>query len=140
MFFYILIVVVVGLFFWAIISFVMKDVGLEHLKMIDTDEAYDLIEKNAENPDFQIIDLRTHNEYYQEHLKDAILVSYTDDDFKEQLNTLDKNKTYLVYCWKGKKAKHVRSVMNKSGFQRAYLLSGGFKTWKDEGFPVEKYR
>jgi rhodanese-related sulfurtransferase len=131
-------VLVVSSFYWIIINFSMKQAGLEHLKIIETKEAYELINQNKDNPDFKILDMRTHLEYYDDHIQNAILVSYTDNDFKEQLMRLDTATSYLVYCWKGSKNKHIRAMMKEAGFSQAWYIDDGYEDWIEMGYPVEK--
>ncbi len=137
-FFSLAFILVVSTFYWIIINFSMKQAGLEHLQIIDADEAYILIQENKENPEFQILDMRTHLEYYDDHIEDAKLVSYTDDDFHDQLMRLDTAYAYLVYCWRGSKNKHIRVMMKKAGFSRAWFIDDGYEDWIEKGYPVKK--
>lgn len=134
--FSILVVGMVGSFFWLIINFSMNIAGFENLIKINVAEAAQLIEENKDNPDFVIVDVRTYREYYNDHIKNAILIAYPEKDFDEQLQKLDKGKTYLFYCWEGRKIKHIRAKMKKAGFEKAYFMKGGYSDWVDEGYPI----
>jgi len=61
-------------------------------------DAYTLIQKNKGNPDFVILDVRTPAEFADEHIENAINLDYYSETFRDDLNKLDKTKTYLIYC------------------------------------------
>jgi rhodanese-related sulfurtransferase len=131
-------IILVSTFYWIIINFSMNPAGFEHLKIIDTNEAWELIQQNRDNPDFKILDTRTHLEYYDDHIENAMLVSHHDDDFEDQLLSLDTTYAYLVYCWRGSKNKHIRAIMKKAGFSKAWFIDDGYEDWLEKGYPVEK--
>ena len=58
-------------------------------------------------------------------------------DFPE-INKLDKNKTYLIYCRSGNRSRGALSVMVELGFRAVYHLSVGINGWVEEGFPITK--
>ena len=96
-------------------------------------EARDLIDSN---PDLVIIDVSPH--YAQGHLPGAVHYYLGDGSLDEAIPTLDKDKTYLVYC-------HVDSVaiagaqkLIDAGFENVYRLEGNYGAWVDAGYPVEK--
>ena len=58
-------------------------------------------------------------------------------DFESKLDTLDKEKPYLVHCAAGGRSAKTRDLMQKHQFQTIYHLEGGFKAWEKAGKPVE---
>ena len=96
-------------------------------------EAKELIEKT---PDIVIIDVSP--AYAKGHLPNAVNYFIGDGSLDRAIPTLDKNKTYLVYC-------HVDSVaiegvqkLVDAGFTKVYRLAGNYKAWVDAGYPIEK--
>ena len=71
---------------------------------ITPEEAYALIQDNRDNQNFVIIDVRTPEEYASGHIEKAINLDYYSETFKDELNKLDKNKTYLIYCRSGRRS------------------------------------
>jgi len=108
------------------------------VKNVDPGEAHALIEKNKDNPDFVILDVRTAEEYSQGHLKDSAVIDYTSETFEEEVGQLDKTKTYLVYCRTGRRSDEAAEKMEEAGFVNIYHLDGGITEWEESGFPVEK--
>ena len=68
---------------------------------ITPQEAFTLIQNNQDNPDFVILDVRTPKEFAEEYIEDATNMNFYSETFRDELNQLDKNKTYLVYCRSG---------------------------------------
>ena len=103
---------------------------------ITTQKAYDLIQENADNPDFIILDVRTPEEYDSGYIEGAINIDYNSEDFSAQLETLDKDKTYLIYCRTGRRSAGARDVMEELGFREVYNMSGGIVEWEAQGLPI----
>ena len=99
---------------------------------VTTAEAQDLIDTV---PDLIIIDVST--AYDNGHLPGAVNYYLGDGSLDAAIPTLDKTKTYLVYC-------HVDSVaiagaqkLIDAGFENVYRLEGNYGAWVDAGYPVE---
>ena len=105
---------------------------------ITPQEAFTLIQNNQDNPDFVIIDVRTPDEFAEEHLENATNINFYSETFRDTLNTLDKNKTYLIYCRSGGRSGSALDVMAELNFKEAYNILGGINLWKTEGLPTVK--
>jgi rhodanese-related sulfurtransferase len=104
---------------------------------IDPRKCFDLIEKNKDNPQFVILDVRGPDEHGQGHVKDSILIELQSPDFKSKLEELDKDKTYLVYCRSGMRSAKAAKIMEKMEFENIYAMEGGFTNWCACGLPQE---
>lgn len=62
------------------------------IKNITPEEAHVLIEKNKNNPNFVILDVRTPEEFAEGHIENAVTLDYYSENFRDDLNKLDKNK------------------------------------------------
>ena len=47
----------------------------------------------------------------------------------DEINKLDKNKSYFIYCKAGSRSAQACSIMNQLGFEKTYNLLGGFSNW-----------
>ena len=103
---------------------------------ITTAKADDLIQENAGNPDFIVIDVRTPEEYASGYIDNAVNIDFYTADFREQLAALDRDKTYLIYCRTGRRSASARDIMAELGFREVYNMSGGIVAWEAEGRPV----
>jgi rhodanese-related sulfurtransferase len=98
-------------------------------------EAYDLVQENKDNPDFVILDVRTSEEFAAEHIENAVNINLNGPNFREAVNQLDKNKTYVVYCRTGVRAAEAAAIMKELGFKNVYDM-GGIEAWKEAGYPT----
>ncbi len=105
---------------------------------ITPQEAFTLIQNNQNNPDFVIIDVRTPQEFVAEHIENATNMDFYSEAFRDTLNTLDKNKTYLIYCRSGGRSGSALDIMAELNFREVYNILGGINLWKAEGFPTVK--
>lgn len=95
-------------------------------------ETKELIDKNK---DLIIIDARTELEHmYEGKLENSILIDYLKPRiFKREIQKLDRDKTYLVYCAVGRVSKPACEIMvNDYDFKNVYELSGGLKAWQKD--------
>jgi phage shock protein E len=101
---------------------------------ISTLDAYNLLQKNKDNSDFIIIDVRTADEFKGGHIPNAINMDYYYPDFKSDVGKLDRNKQYLVYCRTGIRGVEATRVMVDLGFKGVDNLSGGIVQWIQDGY------
>lgn len=91
---------------------------------------------NAE--EIQLLDVRTTEEYFEGHLENATNICVTDDDFKEKVANLDRDKPIYVYCKKGGRSARAAKILKEMGFKKIYDMSGGMDSWKEAGLETEK--
>lgn len=85
---------------------------------------------------FVIIDVRTPNEFEEGYIENAININFYDSNFKEQLNKLDKNKKYLIYCRSGARSSKTLEMMKELNFNEVYDLQGGFLSWSSAKYKI----
>ena len=84
-----------------------------------------------------VVDLRTPEEYEDSHITGAINIDYKNQNFLEEINKLDKNKKYYIYCRSGGRSAKSRKIMNENNFKKVYDLEGGILAWKKKEYPLE---
>lgn len=85
-----------------------------------------------------IIDVRTRGEYSEGHLKETDQqYDYMNGDFQKQLGSLDKDKTYYLYCRSGNRSGKAARIMKMQGFENVYNV-GGYEQLAGAGFETEK--
>ena len=94
--------------------------------------------KIKEDKNVVILDVRTPQEYTQEHLPNAILENMQEDDFEQNIAKMDKNQTYLLYCKVGGRSSKALETMKKTGFKQVFHLDGGIVEWKKAGEKTAK--
>ena len=93
----------------------------------------------AANPSAQVLDVRTKQEFASGHLPGAVLVPWTDADFKKRVRKeLDSGKPTLLYCRSGGRSASAAAAMEKLGFETLREIDGGILAWKKAGKAVRK--
>ena len=110
----------------------------QQFTVVSPQEASALIETHKEDSDFVILDIRTPGEYQSGHLKNSIMIDFYSETFAEEINRLDKGKTYLIHCRSGNRSTRSMGLFKKLKFQKIYHLSSGINGWNSEGLPVVK--
>lgn len=100
--------------------------------------AADLIAKHKNNTDFIILDVRTLREFNKGHIEKAILLDFYSNTYTDELNRLDKSKTYLMYCRSGNRSGKTLDLIKNMGFNQVYNMDQGIRGWLSMGFPVVK--
>ncbi len=108
------------------------------IENISTQEAFTLIQNNRNNPDFVILDVRTSEEVADGYIENAINIDFYSKTFRNELDNLDKNKTYLIYCRSGSRSGKALDIMTELNFREVYNISDGIIAWKAEGLPTTK--
>jgi rhodanese-related sulfurtransferase len=101
-------------------------------------DAFDLIKKNKGNSNFVILDIRTPEEFRDGHLEGAINVDFRSGNFPNEIDRLDKIKTYFVYCRTGNRSYDAVALMGPLGFRSIVRLEGDITGWKSAGLPIVK--
>lgn len=85
-----------------------------------------------------ILDIRTPEETAEGYIEGATFINWTGGNFEEEVNKLDKKKTYYVYCRSAKRTVPATEKMKELGFKKIYMLEGGLNNWIESGKPVTK--
>jgi rhodanese-related sulfurtransferase len=108
------------------------------IQLLEPRVAYSMIQKNKDNKDFVLIDVRTSGEFAEGHIEGAININYNSPGFTAELDTLDKKKTYLIYCRTGNRSSDSAEIMVRLGFENIYRIAGDIVAWKSEKLPLVK--
>lgn len=87
---------------------------------------YDEFDRFVNENNAIILDVRTPREYAEGHITGAINLNV--DELREALPTLDKDKTYVIYCQIGLRGYLANRILRNHGF-RAVNLNGGYNLW-----------
>lgn len=91
-------------------------------------------------PDVQILDVRTPEEFEAGHIQGAVMIDYrTDPDgfLAKAEAQLQKDKPVALYCRSGKRSHSAAEMMVKAGFTQLVELDGGILAWQAADYPVE---
>lgn len=73
---------------------------------------------------FDVIDVRTPDEFRESHLKGALHLDVMQPDFLQKAEKLDKSKAYKLYCHSGNRAERALEFMKNQGFTKLENLGG----------------
>ncbi len=120
--------------------FGQEDTALEAriIEDVTLEEAHALILDNLDNPDFVVIDVRTPEEYAGGYIETAINLDFYSETFAAELDKLDKDKTYLIYCRSANRSGKALDMMAELGFAEVYNMLGGMVRWEAVGLPTVK--
>ena len=77
-----------------------------------------------------ILDVRTELEVEEGKIPSAInLDIYDAQNFLSNLEKMDKQQHYFVYCKSGVRSAQACAIMQQMGFEHTYNLEGGFSDW-----------
>lgn len=77
-----------------------------------------------------LIDVRTADEFAAFHLKDAVNLDYLAPGFLDEIEALDPETTYLVYCQSGRRSVRACTLMKNAGIKKLFHLECGLNEWE----------
>jgi phage shock protein E len=94
--------------------------------------------KAADKANSVILDVRTQQEFDYGHLEGAVLLDIYQKSFRDEVNKLDKDTKYFVYCKAGIRSKNAVNFMLQSGFTEVCNLNGGINQLSGSGVALVK--
>ncbi len=104
-------------------------------RKVSAEQAYEMMTADTS---LVVLDVRTPEEFEAGHISHAINIDFRNDDFKENVQKLDKEKKYMLYCMGGHRSNQAQLMMDSLKFRQVYDLMGGFKDWSKEGLPQQQ--
>jgi rhodanese-related sulfurtransferase len=90
----------------------------------------------AEATDEIILDIRTPEEYNGGIIEGAINIDFYSPTFSDDLDALDKDVHYVVYCRSGNRSGQAMSTFEELGFTNITEIGGGIVNWYGTGHEV----
>ncbi len=95
-------------------------------------------QKLIETKAYQLIDVRTPQEFAKYRIKSAQNIDFRSPDFATNIEQLDKNKPVLIYCLSGARSKAALEKFKQAGFKTVFDLGGGINAWSKAGKPIDQ--
>ena len=99
------------LFYYILLVFLQSPV----IQDINKDQVNSLI-----NDKVMVIDLRTEKEFENGKIGSSLNIDFQKREFIDNLNKLDKEKPYIIYCMSGNRSLKASHVMKSLGFKMIY--------------------
>jgi rhodanese-related sulfurtransferase len=106
------------------------------VRNIPPQDAFNFVEKNHDDPDFVLLDVRTPKEFSRGHIEGALNLDFYAEDFQEQLEKKDRDKKYLLCCGSGVSGVKTVAIMQDLGFTNICNILGGITMWKAMDLPL----
>jgi len=84
----------------------------------------------AAAPAGTVLDVRAPAEFETFHLDGAVNMNYLGSDFLEQMETLDPQTEYFVYCRSGRRSVRACTLMRNAGITNLVHLDGGINAYE----------
>ncbi|MDP5158952.1 MAG: rhodanese-like domain-containing protein [Flaviramulus sp.] len=95
-------------------------------------------EQLAKDNNALIIDVRTTAEVAEGIIENALhLDFFKGQEFVNEIEKLDKSKSYYVYCRSGNRSGQACKIMEQLGFKNAYNLEGGMLQWTGDVVDID---
>ena len=96
----------------------------------------ELVDRLGSEARFQLIDVRTPEEFAAGHIPGAVNIPY--DELPARLHELDglQAEELVVYCRTGRRAKIAEEALREAGFQNVRDLAGHMVAWTAASYPV----
>ena len=89
-----------------------------------------------QQPDVQLVDVRTADEYAEGHLDGAVNIDVKEPAFLASAKQLlDASRPVAVYCRSGRRSANAADMLTKEGF-KAVNLKGGILAWQEKQMPT----
>jgi rhodanese-related sulfurtransferase len=129
---------ITNILYWSVIAGMVayfsyyKGWILSDFETITPKQAYTILQNNK---NITLLDVRTPDEYAQEHIDGAVLIPL--QVLNENLNQLQsvKGKKMIVYCHSGNRSVAASRILAKNGFI-PLNVKGGITQWKSDGYSV----
>ena len=108
----------------------------QSIELINAADASQLLTDNEGSTDFVILDIRTPEEFNSGRIAESVNIDFYESSFAAELDKLDKDKTYFVYCNSGNRSGSAMGTMRDLGFVDVYDLDGGIQAWYNSGFDI----
>lgn len=90
------------------------------------------------DPNVQLLDVRTQEEFDEGHISGAVLVDVNESAFVEKaLALIDRQRPVAVYCRSGRRSARAASLLASQGLT-VTNLNGGVIAWQDNGKTLVK--
>jgi rhodanese-related sulfurtransferase len=127
-------VIILSLFFSLVLNNQAAAADEVEVKHVNPEKAKQLISEKK----IVVVDVRTPAEFRSGHIEGATNIDYRADDFSKRIQSLDKDKSYLVHCASGGRSTQALPVFKKFEFKSIYHLDGGINAWRKENLPLSK--
>jgi len=119
----------------------MVDDELHEDGVVESYEIYpgDVVDKIKNKENIVLLDVRTSEEYRENHLENALLLPVQELSPQSLANIGlgedAKDKEIVIYCRSGARSKTAYDIMKSLGYTNIKSIAGGMVHWEEDGYP-----
>lgn len=100
--------------------------------------AAEVMKKMEAKEPFHLVDVREDNEYEAGHVRGALHLGkgIIERDIEKRIP--DRDAEIVLYCGGGFRSALAADALQKMGYRNVVSMDGGWRSWKENEFPVEK--
>ena len=86
-----------------------------------------------QDSEYTLIDVRTQDEFDLGHINSAINLDFYSDTFKNDILSLPKNETIVLYCRTNNRSSKTATILQENGYRDILVIKGGINEWVKNG-------
>ncbi len=86
-----------------------------------------------QDTEYILVDVRTTEEYELGHIQDALNFDYYSESFQNDILTLDKSSSIVLYCRTQNRSTKTANYLKENGYKEITVLEGGITSWVKNG-------
>ena len=99
----------------------------------DINEISDIQFNEIQDTDYILVDVRTTEEYESGHIQDAVNFDFYSESFQNDILTLDKNSSIILYCRTQNRSTKTANYLKENGYEEITVIEGGITSWVKNG-------
>ena len=85
------------------------------------------------DPDFNLIDVRTTEEFESGHIENAVHIDFYSDSFQSKILNLKKNSKIILYCRTNNRSSKSADFLLNNDYIDISVIEGGITSWVKNG-------
>jgi rhodanese-related sulfurtransferase len=106
-------------------------------KRVRETDVHEINKRQKQGQSFHLIDVREDNEWKAAHLPGAIHLGRGIIERDIEKTIPDHNAEIVLYCGGGYRSALAADNLQKMGYTNVISMDGGFRVWKESGYPLE---
>lgn len=91
---------------------------------------------NFYDNEFELIDVRTVEEFQSGHILGAINIDFLSSDLLDEINEIDTNSNLIIYCRTDNRSRKSAKILADNKYKNVYVIKGGIDKWTSQGNPL----
>ena len=91
---------------------------------------------NFYDNEFELIDVRTVEEFESGHILGAINIDFLSLDLLDEINEIATNSNIIIYCRTNNRSRKSAKILVDNKYKNVYVIKGGIDEWTSQGNPL----